>query len=136
MSYQKKLSSFFCGISLCVIFLFVSGDGIKCQPSGCNLLNDCDANAKCTSDGSTFICQCNAGFIGNGQICRPQQQSEITFPRCTVCNVSKVQFFFFNIFKFLIVYFWSNLCPMYNNWSNCTTWTYIGIGQTIFFSLP
>ena len=48
------------------------GDGRRCEPEGCNVVNNCDVNAQCIPDPrdtSRYLCRCNRGFEGDGTVC-------------------------------------------------------------------
>uniref|UniRef100_A0A0B7B8A8 Nidogen n=1 Tax=Arion vulgaris TaxID=1028688 RepID=A0A0B7B8A8_9EUPU len=65
-------------ISICRCNYGYRGDGFHCRPTACDVINDCDDNARCVTDGSRFSCQCNEGFTGDGRRCIPQEPSHIS----------------------------------------------------------
>ena len=63
-----------------------SGDnsGRRCEPEGCNIIDNCDINAQCIPDPrdtSRYMCRCNPGFEGDGTVClRRGKGQHIFFP--------------------------------------------------------
>ena len=51
--------------------LYHSGSGYECQPDSCDVVNNCDANARCEFDRDTrrYLCMCNEGYQGDGYQC-------------------------------------------------------------------
>ena len=46
------------------------------------LTNPCNLNARCTDNQGSFVCQCNAGYSGNGFVCssKCKDQFNLFFP--------------------------------------------------------
>ena len=58
--------------TITVCYICLPGDGRRCEPEGCNVLNNCDVNAECVPDPrdtSRYMCRCNPGFEGDGTVC-------------------------------------------------------------------
>ena len=59
--------------------MYLQGDGYVCEAAGCDVVDNCDRNAKCqyNYDERRYMCQCDPGFEGDGTYCREKGKGQI-----------------------------------------------------------
>ena len=66
-------------------------NGMKCVMAfGCRMQSTCDANARCADLLGYFMCQCKAGFIGNGTSCIADLPSKASISGKDFCRLPLV----------------------------------------------